>query len=84
MTEHPVDPPDSRPPTNVRGHRQRTERNLVVGGFLILFVVGGGVVWYLYGLRAAVLSWICLGSGTALFALLYLLLKLLELVGTRR
>ena len=57
---------------------------MVVGGFVILFVIGGALVWVLYGAGAAVLSWVCLGSGVALFAGLYLVLKLLERWSTPR
>jgi hypothetical protein len=85
MTDQPsVEPTRSRPPTNLRKHHQKTERNLILGGFAVLFVVGGGLVWYLYGFGAALTSWACLGSGVALFGVLYLILKLIELWVTRR
>jgi len=67
-----------------RTHRARTERNLVIAGFAVLFVVGGGLVWYQYGLGAAVASWACLGGGVALLGLLYLILKLAEKWVNRR
>ena len=69
----------SRPPTDLRGHRQRTERDLILGGFAILFVVGGGLVWYFYGLEAALASWFCMGGAVALFGGLWLILKLMEI-----
>ena len=84
MTEHPIGPPDARPPTNLRKHRQRTDRNLILGGFLILFVVGGGLVWYFYGLSATLASWACLGSAAILYGMLQLILKLVEIRKTPR
>ena len=85
MTDEPsAGPASSRPPTDLRGHRQRTERDLILGGFAILFVVGGGLVWYLYGLEAALASWVCMGGAVALFGGLWLILKFMEIWITRR
>ncbi len=72
-------PPGSRPPTNLRKHHQQTERRLIWGGFAILVVVGGALVWLLYGPGAMLASLACLGGGIGLFGLLYLFLKLIEL-----
>jgi len=82
--ENSVGSAGSRPPTDLRGHRQKTERDLILGGFAILFVVGGGLVWYLYGLEAALVSWVCMGSAVALFGGLWLILRLVEIWITRR
>lgn len=65
-------------PTNRREHRQRTDRTLVIGGFALMFVVGGALVWRFFGLGAMFSSWLCLGGGVVLFGGIYLLLKLME------
>jgi hypothetical protein len=70
---------DSPPPRSLRGHRQRTERNLVIAGFAVLFLVGGGLVWARYGRGAALTSWACMAGGLALFGLVYLIVKLMEI-----
>jgi hypothetical protein len=62
-------------PTSPRRYRHALERDLVVGGFLILFVVGGGLAWLLYGFEALVGSWVCLAAGAALLGTLYAVLK---------
>jgi hypothetical protein len=73
------EPSPVRPPTDLRKQRRQTERNLVVGGFVLMFVVGGGAIWYLYGVGAMFAGWLCLGGGAGLLALLYGILKLMEI-----
>ena len=68
----------TRPPTDLRKHRQQTDRILVIGGFGLLFLVGGALIWYVYGIGAALAGWVCMGGGVALFSGLYLVLKLME------
>ena len=83
MTGQPSeDPPHSEPPTNMRELHRRTDRNLVIGGLVILFVVGGGLIWLLYGVEQALTAELCIGGLLALFGGMYwLILKLLKAVG---
>jgi membrane protein implicated in regulation of membrane protease activity len=60
-------------------HRRQTYARLVIGGFLILLVVGGGLVWLLYGRAAALTAIACLLIPAGLLGLLWLILTLLEL-----
>lgn len=60
-------------------HRQQTYTRLVVGGLLILGIVGGGLVWLLYGRAAALTAVACLLVPAGLWGLLWLILSLLEL-----
>ena len=60
-------------------HRRQTYARLVIGGFLILLVVGGGLVWLLYGRAAALTAVVCLLIPAGLLGLLWLILTLLEL-----
>jgi hypothetical protein len=41
-------------------HRRQTQIRLIVVGFLILVVVGGGLVWLIYGGAAAITAVLCL------------------------
>lgn len=77
-SEDPFGPPSPRRPMNVRGHRRQTERHLIVGGFVIMFLVGGGLIWHFYGAGAVLMAWFFMGGGVALFAGLYAILKLME------
>jgi hypothetical protein len=53
----------------MRGHRERTDRNLLLGFFALLFVVGGGLIWLLYGGSAAALGVVCIALGAVLAGL---------------
>ncbi len=44
----------------------RTERNLIIGGFIIMFVVGRGLIALLWGIEGMLQSWLCIGGGTLL------------------
>jgi hypothetical protein len=57
-------------------HRQTTTR-LIIGGLILLFVVGGGLIYLVYGPGAAVTGLICLGAGLIPVGLIVLFLELL-------
>jgi hypothetical protein len=80
MTHRPsADSPRAQPPTNMRELQRRTDRNLILGGLVILFVVGGGLIWLLYGVEQALAAELCMGGLLALFGGTYwLMLKLLK------
>jgi hypothetical protein len=59
-------------------HRRQTQVRLIAGGLLILVIVGGGLVWALYGQAAAFAAVACLLAGAGVFGLLWGLLSLLE------
>ncbi len=59
-----------------RYHRQTTNR-LIIGGIILLFVVGDGLVYIIYGQSAAVAGLICLGTGLMPIGLTVLVLQLL-------
>ena len=52
----------------------------MVGGFVVLFVVGGALIGLVYGPGAALSGWLCMAAGVGLFGLLYLILKAMEWV----
>ncbi|HQY95056.1 hypothetical protein [Caldilinea sp.] len=53
-----------------------TEGQLVIGFFVILYVVGGALIWYYYGLGGAIAGWLCITGGLFFFLLLYSLVSL--------
>ncbi|MBC7235270.1 MAG: hypothetical protein H5T69_05470 [Chloroflexi bacterium] len=71
-------PQEERPPTDLRRYRAQTEKRLLVGGMLIMFLIGGGLLLWLFDLRALLGAWLCLAGGVGLIALLLGILKLME------
>ncbi len=76
-----LDPKPTPPPRadfNPDRHRARTDRDLLLGGFGLLLVVGGALVaFFLGGGPALVAVGILVGAGI-LVGLLYLLINALE------
>jgi uncharacterized SAM-binding protein YcdF (DUF218 family) len=56
---------------------------MFAGFVLILLLVGGGLIYLLYGREAAILGALCLLAGIAPVALLWLILRGLEWWGKR-
>ena len=75
--EGPSAPPE-RAPTDLRRHRRDTDRRLFWGGVAIMFVVGGGLLLWLFDLWAVLGAWLCLVGAVGLIGLLYGLLTLME------
>ena len=59
----------------MRGH---TERRLALGGFAILALGGGAILWARYGGTAAMTALAVILAGAGVVALLWLLLSLME------
>jgi hypothetical protein len=51
---------------------------LILGGLAVLIIVGGGLVWLLYGGSAAITAVLCLLVSAGVLGVLWLLLTLLE------
>lgn len=45
---------------DLRKYAAQTNLRLILGAFFLLFVVGLGLIWLLYGFRAAALGLLCL------------------------
>jgi hypothetical protein len=59
-------------------HRRQTQIRLIAGGLLILMIVGGGLVWVIYGFTAAITAVACLVGAALVMGFLWLILRLLE------
>jgi hypothetical protein len=47
------------------------EARLVIGFFILLYGVGGGLIWIFYGRGGAILAMLCMTGGLLFFLLLY-------------
>lgn len=75
----PKDPdPLERAPTNYRAQRRRDDRALFIAVIGVLLVVGGGLIYLIYGLGAFITGMTCLLVGAGVLTLLWLLMGLLE------
>ncbi len=59
-------------------HRRRTEWQLVAGGFSLVVIIGGALMWRIYGMTFALVGVGVAVTGVAVFGLLWGLLRLLE------
>ena len=67
-------------PTDSRRHRAVTDRNLLIGFFIVLLLAGGALIFWFYGGLAGVEGVICLLSMAGLAALVMLVITGLEKV----
>ncbi len=74
------DSPPAEKPTNYRAMRRRTERNLIIGSFVIMFVVGGGLIALLWGVDAMLQSWLCIGGGALLLFVFVIVFRMLAII----
>jgi hypothetical protein len=57
----PSDKPSK--PTDLRRFRNATDRNLLIGFFIVLFVVGGGLIYIFYGPGGLLTGLVCMFGG---------------------
>jgi hypothetical protein len=57
--------------------QKSTEAQLVVGFFVLLYGVGGGLIWIFYGRGGAILAMLCMTGGLFFFLLLYAIVWLI-------
>ena len=68
---------------DMRRYAKQTNIRLWIGFFLLLFVVGDGLVYIIYGKSAAVVGLICLGALLIPILLVWLILLGLEWVAKK-
>ncbi len=65
-------------PTDTRRHRAITDRNLLIGFFVVLLAAGGALIFWLYGGSAGILGVACLLGFAALAGVVMLVMTGLE------
>ncbi|MBV6397390.1 MAG: hypothetical protein HFACDABA_03004 [Anaerolineales bacterium] len=63
---------------DLRDYAKQTDRRLIVGAILFLFIVGGGLIWWFYGSGAAALGVTCLTGGLSVVLIILALFWAIE------
>lgn len=80
MPENDAEQPTlpARQPTDYRARRRRDDRALFLAVIAVLLVVGGGLIYLIYGAGAFITGLACLLFGVGLLALLWLIMTGIE------
>lgn len=70
-------------PRDLRRYAQQTNIRLAVGAFLLLFIVGDGLIYVIYGPAAAISGLLCLGAGLIPLVAILLVFWLIDWVVRR-
>ncbi len=68
---------------DLRRFARQTNARLAVGGLILLFVVGDGLIYLFYGRSAAIFGFLCLIVGLLPLVLIWLVLWLVEAITKR-
>ena len=68
---------------DLRKYAGQTNVQLIVGGLLVLFLIGDGLIYYFYGGGAALMGNLCIFAGMVPVGLTYLVLLLLDWIRKR-
>jgi hypothetical protein len=68
---------------DLRNYARQTNVRLGVGAFLLLFVVGVGLIYLIYGAGAAMMGMVCLLAGLTPLVLIFLSFALLDWIQKR-
>lgn len=63
---------------DLRRYARQTNLRLILGGLVLLYLVGGGLIYFIYGRAAALTGVLCLTVGLAPLVLIILILGLME------
>ena len=65
---------------NSRTYQGRLERELILGGTIVGLVVGGGLIWLIWGFPQLLTALACFGGFLLLIGVVWGFLKLIEIV----
>ena len=63
---------------DLRKFASQTNVQLIVGGLLILFIFGDGLIFFLYGPSSAIFGLFCMGIGLIPLVMIYLIFVLMD------
>jgi predicted PurR-regulated permease PerM len=67
-------------PADLRSYTSQTVTRLIIGALILLFIVGGGLIWWLYGPGAMLMGLLCLFAALIPIGLIWLLMVGLDLL----
>ena len=68
---------------NLQKYIRQTNLRLIAGGLVLLFIVGDGLIYWLYGSQAALMGFLCLLAGMTPVVLVVLVILLLDWITKR-
>lgn len=68
---------------DLRKYARQTTFRLIVGGILILFIVGDGLIYLIYGSGAAATGLLCFGGGMMILLIILLVFWLMDWIVKR-
>jgi hypothetical protein len=68
---------------DLRKYARQTTVRVAAGAVLLLFIVGDGLIYLIYGKAAAVMGLLCLVGGMIPIALIFAILFLMEWISKR-
>jgi hypothetical protein len=68
---------------DLRKYARQTNVRLIIGGFILVFVVGIGLIYLFYGQGAALTGLLCLVVGLIPLLLIWLMFFILEIITKR-
>jgi hypothetical protein len=68
---------------DLRRYMRQTNTRLIVGGLLLLFIVGDGLIYLIYGPAAASLGLLCLAGGIVPILVIVAIFSIMEWIVKR-
>ncbi len=68
---------------DMRHYTRQTNRRLIVGGLLVLFIIGDGLILIIYGQQAAILGLLCMSTGMIPILVIILALWIIDWLSKR-
>ena len=65
---------------DLRKYERQTRFRLILGALLLIFIVGDGLIYVIYGPRAALMGLLCIGAGVLPVLLIIVILQIMDWV----
>jgi len=68
---------------DLREYTKQTNVRLGIGAALLLLIIGGGLIWFIYGFGAAMMGLLCLLGALLPISLIFFSLQILDWINKR-